>query len=92
MMEIDLIEEVKRYGPQTFSSILFYNNIISSQNLAFINWLRKHLPAEKLSVIIVDIIANNVKNPSTYSSYIRLLKSDLSLHNLHLKFEVLGKL
>ena len=88
-LEKDLVEEAKMSGVHNFSSLLFEHHIINSSDLDLVSWLGNYLPPEKLSVILVEIIANNVKNPSIYKAFINVLQKVSTLHYLHNKVEVL---
>ena len=88
-MEIDIIHEAKRSGVHNFSSLLFEYHIISQSDLDLVGWLSEYLPAENLSLILVELLANNVKNPSKYKMLINFLGNVSSLHHLYQKVEVL---
>ena len=88
-IEKDLVEELKISGVHNFSSLLFEHHIINSSDLDLVGWLGNYLPPEKLSVILVEIIANHVKNPSIYKAFINVLQKVSTLHYLHHKVELL---
>ena len=88
-IENDLVEEARMSGVHNFSNILFEHNIIRSSHIDLVGSLGNYLPPDNLSVILVEIIANNVKNQSIYKAFINVLQNVSSLHYLYNKVEVL---
>ena len=88
-MEVDLRREATTSGVQIFSSLLFERHIISPSDFDSVSWLGKYLPPENLSLILVELLANNVKNPYKFKAFINFLRDVPSLHHLHNKIEVL---
>ena len=84
-MEDDIIDAVIEYGPKIFSSMLFQYNIFSSFNLKIMGLLSQYLPLKNVSVILVEILANNVKDTATFKDFINFLKNVSSLHYLYKK-------
>ena len=88
-MENDFVRGAVVYGPLNLSCALFRYNIISSSDRDLMMWLNEYLPIKKLSVILVEILANNFKNPTKYKAFIFFLKKVSSLRYLSQKMEVL---
>ena len=78
-----MIDGATTYGPKIFSRILFEHNIMTSSNVEFIGWLNKHLPPQNTSVILVEILANNVKNPKIFKHFITFLGNVPFSHELY---------
>ena len=88
-METDIIRGATRYGPKMFSDTLFEYNIISSSNLRLIGFLSKYLSPRNVSLILVDILASNVKSLIAFNDFIFCLRNVSSLRYLYNKINVL---
>ena len=86
LMEEDVLNAVTGYGPKAFSIMLFQCSIISSFNLKIIGLLSQYLPPKNVSVILVEILANNIKDTTRIKDFINLLENVPSLHYLYKKF------
>ena len=89
-IEADLKYVIIRNGLESFSSALFEYDIISSDDRDFIRTLHKHLPLVESSVVLIEIMAYNVKNPATYWKLFKLFDNVSSLHHLYKKIKILG--
>ena len=89
-VEQDLSTEVECYGPRPFANILSYHNIISSKQLELIHFLIDVLHSDEAAVVLMDIIAENVKNPATYQAFKVCLEKEQSLNYLYQKVIILG--
>ena len=87
-MENDLITGVTRYGPTNFSSILFKYYIMSSSNHELIGWLSKYLPPRNLSIVLVEILENNVQDPLIFKDFIHVLWNVSPLNYLYNKIYI----
>ena len=85
-MEEDIFNAVTGYGPKKFSIMLFQYNIISSSNKKIIGLLSQYLPPNNVSIILVEILANNIKNTTRIKDFINFLAKISSLHYLYKKF------
>ena len=83
LMEKDIFHAVIEYGPTNFASVLFQYNIISSFHLNITGLLGQYLPPNNVSVILVEILANNVKHTATFKDFINFLANVSSLHYLY---------
>ena len=81
-MEKDIIQAVTVYWPKIFSIMLFQHDIISLSNLKIIGLLSQDLPPKKLSLILVEILANNVKITTRFKDFINFLGKISSLNYL----------
>ena len=88
-IEIDLVEEVMKSGIYNFSSLLFEYDIISHNEMNLIGWLSENLSPDRLTLVLVEILANKVKKPVMYKAFLYFLEKVSSLHYLHNKVEVL---
>ena len=86
-MEKDIIDAVTTYGPNNFSRILFEHNIMTSSNVELIHCLSKHLPPENVSIILVEILANNVKKSKVFKHFLFLLGNVSFLCGLYQKIK-----
>ena len=89
LMEKDFIRGITIYGPAIFSSILFEKNIISSSNLNLIGLLSKYLSPRNVSVILVEILASNMKDQTVFKNFIMSLRNLSSLRYLYSKINML---
>ena len=87
-MEKDIIDGVIRYGPKMFSSILFEYNIISSSNLKLISLLSKYISPRNVSVMLVEILANNIKDQTVFKDFIVFLGNVPSLRYIYIKINI----
>ena len=85
-MEEDIIHAVTGYGPKKFSIMLFQCSFISSSNLKIIGLLSQYLPPNNVSIILVEILANNIKDTKRIKDFINFLGNVSSLHYLYKKF------
>ena len=90
LMENDFIHEVVTNGLYKFCSDLLQYDVISSNDFNFMKSLSKHLPPERSCFVLIDIMSNNVKNPSTYRALYKFLENVSYLHHLHKKIIILG--
>ena len=90
-IEKDISYKVTNYGPHLLAGTFFQCNVISSNQLELMQQLIKLLPLDKVSVVLVDIITENVKDPVTYEAFINCLEEVSSLKHLHKKFKIIGK-
>ena len=90
-IEKDISYEVTNYGPLVLAGTFIQYNVISSNHLELIQQLIKLLPSDKVSVVLMDIITDNVKDPVTYEGFLKCLEEVSSLKHLHKKFKILGK-
>ena len=88
-IEIDLVEEITKSGIYIFSSLLFEYDIIGHTEMVLIGWLSENLSPDQLSLVLVEILANKVKKPVIYKTFLYFLGKVSSLHYLHIKVEVL---
>ena len=88
VMEEDIFNAVTGYGPKKFSIMLFQCSIISSSNLKMIGLLSQYLPPNNVSVILVEILANNIKETTIIKYFINFLGNVSSLHYLYKKFYI----
>ena len=89
VMEEDIIYAVIGYGPKKISILLFQYSIISSSNLKTIGLLSQYLPPNNVSVILVEILANKVKDTSRFKDFINFLGNVSSLHYLYKKMNII---
>ena len=88
-IEMDLVEEVMKSGIYNFSSLLLEYDIISHTEMDLIGWLSENLSPDKMSLVLVEILANKVKKPIIYKAFLYFLGKVSSLNYLHNKVEVL---
>ena len=85
IMEKDIIHAAIGYGPKNFSSMLFQYSIISSSNLKIMELLSQYLPPNNLSIVLVEILADNIKDTTRIKDFINFLGNVSSLHYLYKK-------
>ena len=88
-MEKDIISGVTRFGPERFSSMLVQYNIINSTNLKIIGMLSKYLPPKIVSIILVEVLANNIKDVTGFHNFIAILGNVSSLLHLYNKKNII---
>ena len=88
-MESDLINGAIIYGPTNFSIILYKYNIISSFSFKLINRLSKLLSPRNVSVVLVEILANNIKDELIFKNFIHILENSSPLHYLYQKIGII---
>ena len=86
-VEKDIMDGATTYGPNNLSRILFEHNIMTSSNVELIRCLSKHLPPENVSIILVEILANNVKNPKVFKRFLIFLGNVSFLCELYQKIK-----
>ena len=86
IMEEDIFYAITEYGPKKFSIMLFQYSIISSSNQKIIGLLSQYLPPNNVSVVLVEILANNIKETTIIEDFINFLRNVSSLHYLYKKF------
>ena len=85
-MEENIFNAVTGYGPEKFSIMLFQYSFISSSNLKIIGLLSQYLPPNNVSVILVEILADNIKDTTRIENFINFLGNVSSLHYLYKTF------
>ena len=85
-MEEDIFNAVTGYGPEKISIVLFQYSFISSSNLKIIGLLSQYLPLNNVSIILVEILADNIKDTTRIEDFINFLGNISSLHYLYKKF------
>ena len=85
-MEEDIFNAVTGYGPEKISIMLFQHSFISSSNLKIIGLLVQYLTPNNVSVILVEILADNIKDTTRIKHFINFLGNISSLHYLYKKF------
>ena len=88
MMEEDIFNAITGYGPKNFSIMLIQYGIISSSNLKIIGLLSQYLPPNNVSVILVEILANNIKDTTRIKDFMNFLGNVSSLHYLYKKIYI----
>ena len=68
-MEKDFIDGAIAYGPQNLSVILYEHNIMSSSNIKLIDLLSEYVHPTNISVMLVEILANNVKDKTVFKDF-----------------------
>ena len=86
IMEENIFNAVTGYGPEKFSIMLFQYSFISSSNLKIIGLLSQYLPPNNVSVILVEILADNIKDTTRIEDFINFLGNISSLHYLYTEF------
>ena len=89
-VEEDLSKEVEYFGPYYYASIFSHHNIINSKQLELIHSLIDELHSNEATVVLMDIITENVKHPATYEAFIIWLEKEQSLNYLYNKVKILG--
>ena len=89
-MEKDFINGAHTYGPTNFCTILFNYNIMSSSNLEVIELLSKYYPPRNVSVVLVELLSNNVKDPTVFKNFIEVLGNISPLHYLYNKIDIIN--
>ena len=89
-IEKDIINGATTYGPTKFSTILFNYNIMSSSNLEVIELLCKYFPPRNVSVVLVELLSSNVKDPTIFKNFIDVLGNISPLHYLYKKIDTLN--
>ena len=89
-MEKDFINGATTYGPTIFSRILFNYNIMSSSNLEVIELLSKFFSPRNVSVVLVELLSNNMKDPTIFTKFIDVLGNISPLHYLYKKIDIIN--
>ena len=88
-MEKDLTEAADKYGPTKFSKILYEYNIMSLSTHTLLQRLSEYLPPTNISVILVEILAHNIKEDLVFKRFIDVLEKESTLRYLYLKIRVI---
>ena len=89
VMEEHIIHAITEYGPKNFSNMLFQYRIINSSNLKIMELLSQYLPPNNVSIILLEILANNIKDTTRIKDFINFLGNVSSLHYLYKIFYTL---
>ena len=88
-MEKDLTDGAVKYGPTKFSKILYKYNVVSSSTFILVERLSEYLPPTNVSVILVEILAHNIKEDMVFKKFIHVLENISTLRYLYLKICVI---
>ena len=86
---IDLIDGAVEYGPTNFSIILYKYNIVSLSTHTLVQRLSQYLPPTNVSVILVEILAHNIKDDQIFKNFFHVLEKESTLHYLYHKIRVI---
>ena len=89
MGEYIFINEIFK-GPLKFAGIFFHYNIISSNDHKLMQHLSALLPREKTTLVLLEIVKENIKHPVTYEALFNCLEIVPSLYYLYKKLKILG--
>ena len=89
-MEEDFINGATSYGPTNFSTILYNYNITSSSNLEVIEMLSTFFAPRNVSVVLVELLSSNMKDPTLFKKFIDVLENISPLHYLYKKIDILN--
>ena len=87
-MEKDLIDGAIAYGPEMFCNILLEYNIMSSSDVMLIGLLSEYVHSRNVSLMLVEILANNVKDKTVFKDFIIFLRREPSLRYLYHKINI----
>ena len=88
-MENDFIHEAVKYGPTKFSKILYKYKVVSLSTLILVERLSEYLPPTNISVILVEILAHNIKEDLVFKKFIHVLEKVSTLRYLYHKIRVI---
>ena len=88
-MENDLIDGAVEYGPINFSITLYKHNIISLSTHILVQRLSEHFPPTNVSVILVEILAHNIKDDQIFKKFFQILEKESTLRYLYNKIRVI---
>ena len=88
-MDKDLIDGAVKYGPTNFSIILYKYNVVSLSTFILVQTLSEYFPPTNVSAILVEILANNIKDEQIFKKFFRVLENVSTLRYLYHKIRVI---
>ena len=85
----DLIDGAVKYGPTNFSIMLYKYNIVSLSTLLLAQRLSEYLPPTHVSVVLVEILAHNIKDDQIFKKFFHALENISTLRYLYHKIRVI---
>ena len=86
----DFTDGAVKYGPTKFSIILYKYNIVSLSTLILVERLSEYLPPTNVSAILVEILANDIKDDLIFKKFFHVLENVSTLRYLYHKIRVIG--
>ena len=89
-VEQDLSYVITKHGPNVIAGTLFNYNVISSNEFELMQHLSKGLPIQKATVVLIEIISGNIKDPVKYEALLNCLEKETLLNYLYNKIKILS--
>ena len=88
-MQDDLIDGAVEYGPTKFSILLYKYGIVSLSTIVLVKRLSEYLSPTKVSVVLVEILAHNIKDDRIFKKFFHVLEFESTLRYLYHKIRVI---